>query len=66
MKVRELIAELSYFDPELEVVYSLYSEYTILDGGELKVLTACQPRHDGWVHARRPDQPTQTYLLLHD
>jgi hypothetical protein len=64
MKVAELIAFLQTQPQDLEVIYQCYSEYALVETRDIKVTKACQPRLDGWVHNKRPDKPTQTYLAF--
>lgn len=64
MKVSELIAFLQTQPQDLQVVYACYSEYCLLDSGEIKVEPLCLPRPDGWVHCYRKDMPSQDYLCF--
>jgi hypothetical protein len=64
MNVKDLIAHLQTFDPTLEVVVSMHSEYCVLDAKEVDVGQACKPRPDGWVQLYRKDTPSQLYLMI--
>lgn len=64
LTVRELIAFLQTQPQDLPVAYSLYSEYCLLEADKIEIVSHCLPRPDGWVQCRRPDMPTQDYLIL--
>lgn len=64
MTVQELIVILQGKPQDLLVAYSKYSEYCLLEESDIEVSTLCPPRADGWVADRRPDKPTQDYLVL--
>lgn len=64
MNVRELIAHLQTFDPELPICYEEFSEYTELEAGFIKVRALQPPRGDGYVAHARPDKPTQLWLVF--
>lgn len=64
MKVKDLIAKLGEFDPELDVVYPLHSEQCIADPEDVQIIIACPARPDGWVQNKRPDKPSQNYLCI--
>ncbi len=64
MTVRELIKQLMSFNPELQVVYPLYSEYMSVDSESLETKELCEERQDGWVGHERPDKPTKVYLVI--
>lgn len=64
MNVRELIEYLSTVDPELTVVYQIYSEQSVLDGSDIEIKKLCKAREDGWVQNYRPDKPSMDYLVL--
>lgn len=64
MTVAELCAHLQTQPQDLPVVYRCYSEFCLVVIGDIEIGEACVPRPDGWVHAKRPDKPTQTYLIL--
>ena len=64
MKVRDLIKFLKKQPQDLDVGYGLYSEYALMKEADIVVMEACQPRPDGWVHSKRPDKPTQEYLMF--
>lgn len=62
--VADLIAHLQTLDPSLPVVYRIFSEQCLLELDDLNVEALCHPRPDGWVQNKRPDMPSQDYLLL--
>ena len=64
MTVAELIAYLQTQPQELQVAYSIYSEFCLLEVGDMQIIEACQPRQDGWIQHGRDDKPKQTYLTL--
>ena len=64
MQVNELIKILQTMPPDLPVVYRCCSEYCLLDEEDLKIDTLGPARGDGWVHEKRPDRPTQRYLVF--
>jgi hypothetical protein len=67
VNVKELIAYLQTQPQDLEVVYRAGSEYCLLEKtgiSGIQILEACEPRQDGWVHEKRPDKPTRTYLAF--
>lgn len=64
MTVAELIAYLQTQPQELQVAYRCYSEQVLLEAKEIEIAEKCQLRPDGWIQDKRPDKPTQTYLLL--
>ncbi len=64
MTVAELIAFLQTQPQELQVAYRCYREQVLLEAKEIEIAEKCPPRPDGWIQDKRPDKPTQTYLLL--
>ena len=64
MTVAELIEFLKTQDPDMLVVFSIYSEFALLDPELITVGKLCTPRNDGWVHNERPDKPSQEYLIF--
>lgn len=64
MNVAELIAFLGTQPQNLQVAYRCCSEQALLDPSDIQIFEGCEPRRDGWVHSKRPDKPTQEYLLL--
>lgn len=64
MKVKDLIAQLQTYDPEMLVISSLHSEYILLSDLSVDLGKAQPPRPDGWVHRARPDKPTQDYIII--
>lgn len=64
MTVAELIAFLQTQPQDLQVAYRMHSEQCLMDEEHIQTFNACAPRSDGWIQDRRPDKPTQTYLLF--
>jgi hypothetical protein len=64
MKVKDLIELLQTYPQELDVVYSLWSEYCLLEPSDIKIINACQEREDNWVARARPDKPNKQYLAI--
>ena len=64
MTVADLIALLQSKPQDALVAYQRYSEQCLLEPDEIRTMEACAPRPDGWVQDKRPDMPSQTYLLL--
>lgn len=64
MTVREFIEYLQQQPQDIQVAYSIYSEQVLLEVKEIEIVEGCQPRNDRWVQNKRPDMPSQQYLLL--
>lgn len=64
MNVAELIDFLKTQPQELTVIFRCCSESCVLEAREIFIGEECQPRADGWVQNKRPDMPTQKYLIL--
>lgn len=64
MNVKELIEFLQTQPQDIQVAYCLFSEQCLLEKDNIGILEACEPRPDGWIQHKRPDMPTQTYLLF--
>lgn len=64
MTVAELIAYLQTQPQDMQVAYRCFSEQCLLTVDEIEIYEGCAPRHDGWIQNKRPDMPTQKYLLL--
>lgn len=64
MTVKELINILQTKPQDIQVIYSRYSEWCLMETDDIGVCCLCLPRADGWVHAARPDKPTQDYLTF--
>lgn len=64
MTVADLIAVLQAYPQDLPVAYDLYSEHALLEPDLIRVMEACEPRPDGWVHEKRPDMPAIRYLMF--
>lgn len=62
--VAELISYLRKQPQELQVAYRCCSEQVLLQASEIQIAEKCRPRPDGWIQDKRPDMPTQAYLLL--
>lgn len=64
MTVKELIAFLQTQPQDMQVAYRCYSEQILLDCDDISIIEGCDPRGDGWIQDKRPDKPTQKYLLF--
>lgn len=64
MTVAELIAFLQTQPQDLQIAYMCCSEQCLLEAEQIGIEEKCHPRADGWVQNRRPDMPTQKYLLF--
>jgi hypothetical protein len=64
MTVSELIEFLKTQPQDLPVAYAIYSEYALLESEDIVVRGLCLPREDGWVASKRPDRPSQQYLVF--
>lgn len=64
MTVAELIAFLQAQPQDLQVAYRCFSEQALLEAESIVIAEMCPPRPDGWIENKRPDKPTQAYLLL--
>ena len=64
MNVAELIEFLKTQPQDLLVIYQKYSEQQTMFEKEIQVVELCKPREDGWVQNKRPDMPTQKYLMF--
>jgi hypothetical protein len=64
MTVAEFIAFLQTQPQDLPVAYGLMSEQLLLDVADISIVEKCLPRPDGWIQDKRPDMPTQKYLML--
>ena len=64
MNVGDLIAYLQALDPAMPVAYQQFSENCELWEQDLEVKELGLVRPDGWIPNKRPDMPTQTYLLF--
>lgn len=64
MNVAELIAFLQKHPSDMPVAYRKWSEQTMLEPEQIKVMELCETRIDGWVQDRRPDMPTKYYLVF--
>lgn len=64
MTVKELIAFLEKQPQDILVAYKLFSEQCLLHEDEIVLQACCDPRPDGWIQSKRPDMPTQMYLMF--
>jgi hypothetical protein len=64
MTVAELIEFLKTHPQDMPVAFAIYSEYALLDSEEIGVKELSLPRNDGWVEYKRPDKPSQKYLVF--
>ena len=64
MNVEQLVAFLKTQPQDLQVIFECYSEFRLLEEGEILVREASIARQDGWVHSKRPDKPSQVYLVF--
>lgn len=64
MTVLELIKLLQTFPSTLPVAYCCCSEQVMMKPEEIIILEAGKARPDGWVQNKRPDKPSQSYLLF--
>jgi len=64
MQVKDLVAFLLTQPQDIKVAFSLYSEQCLLDISKIELLEACEPRDDGWIQNKRPDKPSEIYLLF--
>lgn len=64
MTVKELIDFLYTQPQEIQVAYELYSEQCLLEIKDIKIKDLCNRREDGWLQNKRPDMPTQQYLVF--
>ena len=64
MNVAELIDFLQAQPQELQVAYDCCSEHCLIELIDIRIVEACEPRPDGWIQSKRPDKPTQAYLML--
>lgn len=64
MTVQELIKFLETQPQDLQVAYRCYSEQTLLESEQIRIVEYCEPRPDGWIQDKRPDKPTQQYLMF--
>lgn len=64
MTVAEFIKFLEKQPQNIQVAYEIYSEQALLRVDDIKLVELCEPRPDEWIQDKRPDMPTQLYLLL--
>lgn len=64
MTVKELIEFLETQPQDIDVAYFKYSDQCLLEKSDISVVELGMLRADGWVHSKRPDQPSKPYLLF--
>lgn len=64
MTVAELIEFLKTHPQDMPVAINMYSETCMLDAKDITVRELSVSREDGWVHDKRPDKPSQLYLVF--
>lgn len=64
MTVNELIKFLETQPQDLQVAYQCCSEQVLLESEKIEIEDCCEPRADGWIEDKRPDKPTQKYLMF--
>lgn len=64
MTVADLILVLQNRPQDLPVAYQKFSEFCLLTAEDIVVDELRLPRPDGWVGHKRPDQPSQKYLVF--
>jgi len=62
--VGDLIKFLQRFPQHILVGYQKYSECCLLDIDDISLEEMQPPRGDGWIHEKRPDKPSQEYLIF--
>ena len=64
MTVAELIEVLKQKPGHIQVAYEIYSTAQLLQESQIRIVTLCEARPDGWVEDLRPDKPSVDYLVL--
>lgn len=64
LTVKELIELLQTYPQDILVAKELYSEEVLVTEEDFCIEEHCSPRDDGWIHRKRPDRPTQKYLVI--
>lgn len=64
MTVKELIEFLQTQPQDIQVAYMRCSEQCLMRVNEIGISDLCYPRPDGWIQDKRPDMPTQQYLVF--
>ena len=64
MTVSELIEFLKKQPQDIRVAYERFSEQALLEGGDIRIVSRCKPRPDGWIQDERPDMESEEYLLF--
>ena len=55
---------LKKYDNDIKIAFSQHSEYVVMEEDDIATQMACAPRPDGWVQRKRPDKPTEEYLVF--
>lgn len=64
MNVSELIRILSGFPQDLDIAYEKFSEYCLMEPGDISHETLGEARSDGWVPDYRVDKPVREYIVF--
>lgn len=64
MTVSQLIEHLRTLPGDLLVAYDKFSEQCLMTVEDIMVMDLCHPRADGWIQDKRPDMPTQKYVVF--
>ena len=64
MLVSQLIEFLKEQPQDIQVVFTACSEQCVLEAEDIRIDELCLPRPDRWVQNKRPDMPSQTYLVF--
>lgn len=64
MNTKELIEFLQKQPQDALIAYCCYSEQVLMNIEDISVPELCAPREDGWIQNKRPDQPTQKYIVF--
>lgn len=64
MTTADLIKFLQTQPQDAVIAYALYSECTTMSIESISVEELCLPRPDGWIQNKRPDQPSQLYIVF--
>lgn len=64
MTVASLIEILKKKPQNIKVAYEIFSEQCLLEEKDIAIVELCHPREDGWIQNKRPDKPTERYLVF--
>jgi hypothetical protein len=64
MTVVELIEFLKTHPQDMPILFRQYSDYTELRADQIGVEEHQVPRGDGYVGSKRPDRPSQKFLVF--